>query len=155
MKFQTGISLPEVLVAAVLLGLAILGVSPMMSYSLKSSHLNKERGAAVQAAQRLIEEIRDAGFTSALSIVNPSTPNAVRADDLQNRKLYISGSGEVSTQPSSTGKLLQVQRLYYFNPGNTPSPADDLIQVTVKLTWPGSSDQHVTMGTTLARTVDP
>lgn len=154
MKHQAGISLPEVLVSAVLLGLAILCITPMISYSMRSSHLNKERGAAVQAAQRLLEEIRDAGFPAALSIVNPATPNAVRSDDLQNRKLYITGTGEVSTQPASNTKLLQVQRLYFFSGGATASPADDLIQITVKLTWPGSADQHVTMGTTLARSVE-
>ncbi|PKL76876.1 MAG: hypothetical protein CVV27_08070 [Candidatus Melainabacteria bacterium HGW-Melainabacteria-1] len=153
MKRQQGISLPEVLVAAVLLGLAIFFITPMISYGFKSSHLNKERSAAVQAGQGLIEEIRQVGFAGALSIVNPSTPSAVLSDDLQGNKLYITGTGEVSTTPGSNTKLLQVQRLYYFSAGNTPSPVDDLIQITIKINWPGSADAHVTMGTTLARSV--
>lgn len=151
---QKGISLPEVLVAAVLLGLAVLCITPMVSYSFRSSHVNKEKSAATQAAQRLIEQIRNRGFAGASSIVSSTTPSSVQSDDFQGNKLYITGNGEILTQPASNAKLLQVQRLYYYSSGATPNPADDLIQVTVKITWPGGSGQNVTMGTTLARSVE-
>lgn len=149
---QAGISLPEVMVAAVLLGLVMLGISPMMSYGIKSDYINKERSGAVQAAQRIVEEVRNAGFEQAITIVNDGSPSAVQADDLHGNKLYIRGTGEVLTAPTGDSKLLQIQRLYSFDPGKSPAPADDLIQVTVKITWPGSSGRHVTMATTLTRT---
>lgn len=152
MRYQQGLSVPEVLVAAVLLGLGVLFLSPLMSYSFRSTHLNKERSGAVQAAQRLVEEIRNAGFASALNIVNPTTTSAILANDLQGQALYINGKGEVSTQSSSNTKLLQVARQYYFI-ANGPSPADDLIQVNVRITWPGGGSQNITMGTRLARSV--
>lgn len=152
MKFQKGISLPEVMVAAVLLGLAILCISPMMSYGIKSTHINKERSAAVQAAQRLVEEIRHAGFASANSKVNPSTTSAIENDDLQGQKLYINGKGEVSTQASSSTKLLQVVRQYYFI-ANGPNTVDDLIRVNVRITWPGSGGKNVSMGVDLSRSM--
>lgn len=148
---QKGISIPEVLVAAVLLGLAVFFISPLVSYSFRSSYVNKERSAAVQAGQRLIESIRNAGFEGANAIVTEASPNAVLADDLQGQKLYIRQTGEVLTQPVNDAKLLQVQRFYAFDAGPTPAPLDDLIQVTIKITWPGGGSQHVTMGTTLAR----
>lgn len=153
LRRQRGISLPEVLVAAVLLGLAVLCISPLMTYSFRTSRLSKEHSAAVLAGQRLVEQIRNAGYGAAASIVSPSTTSAVLADDLQGQKLYITGNGEVFTQPRGDTKLLQVQRLYFYSPGATASPADDVIQVTVKINWPGSSGQNVTMGTTLARSV--
>jgi len=150
-RLQRGISLPEVLVSAVLLGLAIYFISPMISYSLKQSQVNKERSAAVQAGQRIVESVRNAGFDGANAIVNSTTPSSVQVNDLQGNLLYIKQSGEVLTAPATGAKLLQIQRLYNFSEGATPAPSDDLIQVTVKITWPGSSSRHVTMGTTLAR----
>lgn len=152
-RTQRGISVPEVLVAAALLAIAVLCISPMLSFGFKSSHLNKERAAAAQAGKRLVEEIRHAGFAAALSIVNPATTSAVRIDDLQGNKIYITGTGKIATAPGSNTKPLQVQRLYYFDDKGSAHPADDTIQVTVKITWPGSSESRVTMGTTLARSV--
>lgn len=149
-----GISLPEVMIAAVLLGLVIVAISPMMSFSIKSDHINKERSAAIQAAQRIVEEVKSAGFEQAVTIVNESTPSVIEADDLQGNKLYIRGTGEVLTAPGGSAKLLQIQRLYNFSGGATPAVADDIIQVTVKVTWPGSTGRHVTMGTSLTRTGD-
>lgn len=150
-RSQQGLTLPEVLVAAVLLGLAILCISPMMSYSFKSSHLNKERSGAVQAAQRIVEQIRSAGFVDAASKVNSGAPSAILPNDLYNQPLYIKGTGEVQSTPGSNTKPLSVVRVYHFLPGQSPAPADDQIQVTVKITWPGSANAHVSMGTTLVR----
>lgn len=147
---QQGLSVTEVLVGAVILGLSILAISPMLGWGIKTTFTNKERGGAVQAARRLIEDIQNAGFTGASSIVNPVTPTAVQTDDLQGNKLYVKGDGKVTTTPESGAKLLQVQRLYHFVP-NDPPPADDLIQVTVKVTWPGSGSKNVTMGISLTR----
>jgi len=146
-RSQKGIALPEVLVAAVLLGIIILAVSPMMSYSIRSSHSNKERSAAIQAAQQLVEEIRNAGFAQAAAHVNVGE-SAVLADDLQGNKLYIKGTGEVRTTPGDGAKPLNVSRIYAF------SNSGDMIQVTVKITWPGSSGRHVTLGTTLNRSLE-
>lgn len=154
---QQGITLPEILVAAALLGLLIVAVSPLMTYSLRSSHINKERAAAVQAGQRIVEEIKDAGFAAAYTIIDtldttaPVDQEAMVPNDIYNRSLYIKGTGEVTDTPESGSKLLNVVRIYSFNAGPTPAPADDHIQVTVKITWPGSSGRNVTMGTTLTR----
>lgn len=150
-RSQRGISIVEALVAAVLLGLALFFISPMVSYSLKQSQVNKERSAAVQAGQRIVESVRDAGFDGANAIVNSVTASSVQLNDLQGQSLYIKQTGEILTAPASGAKLLQVQRLYTFSEGATPAPSDDLIQVTVKITWPGGASRHVTMGTTLTR----
>ncbi len=150
-RLQRGISIVEVLVAAILLGLAIYFITPLVSYSLKQSQVNKERSAAVQAGQRIVESVRNAGFDGANAIVNSTTPTTIQLNDLQGQSLYIKQTGEILTAPATGAKLLQVQRLYTFSEGDTPAPSDDLIQVTVKITWPGSASRHVTMGTTLAR----
>ena len=119
-----GVTLPEVMIAAVLLGLVIMAISPMMSFSIKSDHLNKERSGAIQAAQRIVEEIKDAGFVQAITIVNAITPSSIQADDLQGNKIYIQGSGEVLTAPTAASKLLQIQRIYSYSDGATPAAAD-------------------------------
>lgn len=150
-RLQGGISIIEALVAAVLLGLAIYFISPLVSYSLKQSQVNKERSAAVQAGQRIVESVQNAGFEGANAIVNSATPSSVQLNDLQGQSLYIKQTGEVLSAPATGAKLLQIQRLYNFSEGDTPAPSDDLIQVTVKITWPGSASRHVTMGTTLTR----
>ena len=147
---QKGLSITEVLVGAVILGLSILAISPMMGWGLKTTYINKERGGAVQAARRIIEDIQNAGFGNASSIVNPTVLNAVQSDDLQGNKLYVKGDGKVVIAPETGAKLLQVQRFYHFIM-NDPPPADDLIQVTVKVTWPGGGNQNVTMGISLTR----
>ena len=154
---QAGISLPEILVAAALLGILIMAISPLMSYSFKSSHINKERAAAVQAAQRLVEEVRDAGFASAFTLIDtldtvaPIDQEAVVTNDLQGNPLYIKATGEVLSAPAEGAKLLNVVRMYTFNSGPTPALGDDSIQITIKITWPGSTGRNVTMGTTLTR----
>lgn len=150
---QRGISVPEILVAAVLIGLAVLCITPIMTYGMRTSTGNKEHAAAVQAAQRVVEQVQAAGFSAAATIVNAGAPSAILSDDLQGNKLYINGKGEVYTSPRSNTKLLQVQRIYTFGAGATPSPADDLIQVTVKVTWPGSNGRNITLGATLTRSV--
>ena len=63
---QKGMSLTEVLVASILLGLTILAISPMIGLGFKNTHLTKERSAAIQAAQRIVEEIQDSGFSNGI-----------------------------------------------------------------------------------------
>lgn len=148
---QSGISIVETLVAALLLGMLILMVSPMMSYSFKSSQQSKERSGAVQAAQRILEEVQSQGFQGANAIVSETTPTAVLSNDTQGNPLYVLASGEVSPQPSTGAKLMQVQRFYAFSP-NGAGAVDDTIQVTLTLSWPGGKGKAITMGTTLTRT---
>lgn len=148
---QQGISLVEVLVAAVLLALGIMLVSPMLGLGFRSTHQNKERAAAVQAAQRIVEQIRSRGFSHAASIVSPNSPLSVQPDDIHGEKLYIKADGQVLKQPATGAKLLQIQRIYSFDNRGSIALADDRIQVTVKITWPGGGSQHVTMGVTLVR----
>jgi len=149
MKYQKGLSLPEVLIASVILGISIVAVSPMLGWGFKATYMAKERSGAVQAARRIVESVQNAGFVQASSIVNPANLTAVQVDDLQGNKIYIKGDGKVVFAPENGAKLLQVQRFYTFV-GNDPSPADDLIQVTVKVTWPGAS-KNITMGISLTR----
>jgi type II secretory pathway pseudopilin PulG len=148
---QQGIGLVEVMVAAVLLGLGIMLISPMLGLGFRSTYRNKEKTAAVQAGQRIVEEIRNKGFSGASAFVSPSSTTAILADDVNGNKLYIKGDGQVSTQPATGAKLLQVQRIYTFDDQLTRNLVDDRIQVTVKITWPGGGSQHVTMGVTLVR----
>ena len=151
---QRGISVVETLVAALLLGLLVVIMSPMMSYSFKSTHQNKERSAAVQAAQRILEEVQLQGFQAANAIVSEASPTAMFTNDTQNKPLYLTASGEVSTTPISGAKLMQIQRRYSFN-ANGPSAVDDTIQVTLTMSWPGGKGRAITMGTTLTRTGGP
>lgn len=146
-RLQRGLALSEVMVAAALLGLVMLAVSPMITYSIRSSHSNKERSAAIQAAQRIVEDVRNAGFAQAASLVSPGN-SVILPDDLQGNKLFIKGTGEVGTTAEGGAKPLNVNRIYAF------SDRGDMIQVTVKITWPGSSGRHVTLGTTLNRTLE-
>jgi type II secretory pathway pseudopilin PulG len=151
---QRGISTTEVLVSAVLIGIALMCISPMLSQSFRSTRLSKERAAATQAAQRVIEQIQAAGFSGAASIVNalPASRHAVQTDDLQGTKLYIrDGDGAIATEAKPGYKLMSVTRDYHYDPRDNTTLADDLIQVTVKITWPGSQGQSITMGITLAR----
>ncbi len=150
-EFQQGISVVEALVAALLLGLMVTMISPMMSYSFKSSYQSKERSAAAQAAQRILEEVQAAGFDGANAIVSEGTPTAIVANDVQGQPLYISSTGQVSTTGSTGAKLMQVQRFYAFN-ANGPGSADDTIQITLTLSWPGGKGKAVTMGTLVTRT---
>lgn len=151
-KHQHGFTIVETLTAALLLGLAIWFMTPMLTWSLKSSQLNKERSAATQAAQRILEEVQNGGFTSASAIVSRNNPQTVMPDDLQGNKLYIREfDGQISTTPKSGFKLLQVQRIYTFIENSPQSLADDLIQVTVKINWPGSQGYNITMGIALPR----
>ena len=150
-RHQSGISIVETLVAALLLGMLIFMVSPMMSYSFKSSQQSKERSGAVQAAQRILEEVQSQGFQGANAIVSDTTPTAVLSNDTQGNPLYVLASGEVSSESSTGAKLMQVQRFYAFSP-NGPGAFDDTIQVTLTLSWPGGKGKAITMGTTLTRT---
>ena len=90
-------------------------------------------------------------FQTASSLVNKTTPTAVAANDLQGNKLYIKGDGTVWKSPKAGAKLLQVQRVYTYQANDPGTLADDLIQVTVKINWPGSTGRSVTMGTSLSR----
>lgn len=148
---QQGISVVEALIAAMLLGLLIMMISPMMSYSFKSSHQSKERSGAVQAAQRILEEVQLQGFQGANAIVSEGTPTAVLSNDTQGNPLYVQASGEVGSTPTTGAKLMQVQRFYTFA-ANGPGAVDDTIQVTLTLNWPGGAGRGITMGTTLTRT---
>lgn len=148
---QRGISLVEVMVSAVMLALGIMLVSPMLGFGFRSTHQNKERAAAVQAAQRIVEQIRNRGFSHASGIVSPTSNTSVQVDDINGEKLYIKADGQVLKQPATGAKLLQIQRIYSFDNRGTIALADDRIQVTVKITWPGGGSQHVTMGVTLVR----
>jgi hypothetical protein len=126
----------------------------MLSHSFRSTRLSKERAAATQAAQRVIEQIQAGGFSGAAAIVNalPAARHAVRTDDLQGNKLYIrDGDGAIATEAKPGYKLMNVTRDYHYDPRDNTTLADDLIQVTVKITWPGSQGQSITMGITLAR----
>lgn len=148
---QQGISVVEALVAALLLGMLIMMISPMMSYSFKSSKQSKERSGAVQAAQRILEEVQLQGFQGANAIVSEGTPTAVLANDTQGNPLFIKGNGEIVTAPETGTKPVQVQRFYSFS-ANGPGAVDDTIQITLTLSWPGGAGRAVTMGTTLTRT---
>ncbi len=148
---QAGLGLVEVLISALLIGLGILLISPMLGLGFKSTYRNKEKAGAVQAAQRLVEQVRNAGFTQASTLVSAASPTAILSDDLFGNKLYLKGDGQMLTQPATGAKLLQVQRIYSFDHRGTINLADDRIQVTVKVTWPGGGTQHVTMGVTLVR----
>lgn len=148
---QSGFGLVEVMVAAVLLALGIMLVSPILGLGFRSTHQNKEKTAAVQAGQRIVEQIRNRGFSHASSLVSPSSTTAVLADDVNGQKLYVKADGQVFTQPASGAKLLQIQRIYSFDDQGTRNLTDDRIQVTVKITWPGSGSGHITMGVTLVR----
>ena len=148
---QLGLSVIETLVAALLLGMLIMMISPMMSYSFKSSQQSKERSGAVQAAQRILEAVQSQGFQGANAIVSETTPTAVLSNDTQGNPLYVLASGEVSPQSSTGAKLMQVQRFYTFS-ANGPGAVDDTIQVTLTLSWPGGKGKAITMGTTLTRT---
>ena len=151
-KKQKGITITETLVAAVLISLAMMCISPMFAWSVKLANLSKERSAATQAAQRVVEQVHNSGFTTASAIVNRTTTQAVLSDDLQGEKLYIRDvDGQISTTDKDGFKLLQVQRIYSFVENSPQSLADDLIQVTVKVNWPGSNGNSVTMGIALPR----
>lgn len=151
LRSQLGLSVVETLIAALLLGMLIMMVSPMMSYSFKSSQQSKERSGAVQAAQRILEEVQSQGFQGANAIVSATTPTAVLSNDTQGNPLYVLASGEVSRQSSTGSKLMQVQRFYSFS-SNGAGAVDDTIQVTLTLSWPGGKGKAITMGTTLTRT---
>jgi len=150
-KQEQGFGLVEVMVSAVLLALGILLISPMLGLGFRSTHQTKEKAGAIQAGQRIVEQIRDRGFAAASSIVTPSSTTAYVADDVNGQKLYVRADGKVLTQPEPRAKLLQVQRIYSFDDGGTINLTDDKIQVTVKITWPGGGSQNVTMGVTLVR----
>ena len=141
----------EVLISALIIGLGIMLISPMLGLGFKSTYRNKEKAGAVQAAQRLVEQVRNAGFSAASALVSVATPTAIQSDDLFGNKLYLKGDGQMLTQPATGAKLLQVQRIYSLDNRGTINLADDRIQVTIKVTWPGGGSQNVTMGVTLVR----
>lgn len=162
---QRGITVTEVLVAAALIGIALLCISPMLSYAFRSTRLSKERAAATQAAQRIIEQIQAQGFNQASALIHgnatylgeegcvrDNSAYIICSNDLQKQKLYIrDGDGAIATEAKPGYKLMAVTRHYHHQPRDSSTLADDLIQVTVKITWPGSQGQFVTMGITLAR----
>lgn len=165
---QRGITVTEVLVAAALIGIALLCISPMLSHAFRSTRLNKERAAATQAAQRIIEQIQAQGFNQASALIygnatyleeqdcgRENSAYIICSNDLQKQKLYIrDGDGAIAREEKPGYKQMYVKRHYHYQPRDTSTLADDLIQVTVKVQWDNKdkdAESIATMGITLAR----
>lgn len=153
LKKQKGSFTTEALVAATIVTLSMMVMAPMFGWSVKASNLNKEKSSAVQIAQTIIEQVQNKGFNNASGIVSSTNTQSVETDDLEGKKYYLAPDGEIfhQNEPTEALKLLQIQRIYAFVNGDPNTLADDLIQVTIKITWPGASTANITMSTALPR----
>jgi len=70
MRDDSGLSLPEVLAAMVVLSLGILGLAPMMAVSIDGSSLSENVTTVVASAQEKVEAMLAVGVTGPMPITD-------------------------------------------------------------------------------------
>jgi len=127
-----GFTLIEVLVAAVVLGIGMVGVSSMVYFGVRSHQKSAEYTIAAERAMQEMERVREAGYGGAIvsiglfpsttyQIVNSSTVN-FGVSELTNGQGVITIGDDVEAQAT--------------NPA-TGQPYQNMKRVTVTVTWGG------------------
>lgn len=130
----TGFTLIEVLVAAMLLAIGLVGVSSMVYYGVLSHQKSANYTIAAQKAMQEIERIRDGGYLGAT--VEPTrfpspTYQIVDSSTVRFGVAELSaGQGAITVAEDSEAMAT--------NP-NTGQPYLNMKQVNVSITWGGSS----------------
>ncbi len=158
---QQGVSLIEVLITLIVLGMGLMSLAKFQSTVLKDNSLGKERSVAIHLAEQKMEDLRN--YSIALTPANQPNPplasyqalgnNTGGAIDATSQSLIL-GSGTVPMSELSSNSNVQftrnwqVREWYYGNvaaSANTvasltaPSPAPVLAplkQVLVTVRWP-------------------
>ena len=132
-----GFTLIEVLVAAMILGIGLVGVSSMVYYGVLSHQKSAHYTIAGEKAMQEIERIRDAGYLGALvdairfpsptyTIVNSTTAGFAVPE-------LPSGQGTITIAEDTEAQAI--------NPA-TGQPYQNMKRVTVTIAWGGSRQSN-------------
>ncbi len=122
LKLQNGFSLIEVLIAAIVLAVGLIGVGLFQTTILKNSTLNKQRVAALNFAKENIENLQ-----------------------------YLFANSQHKLNPQSGSLKKQEQTIEFtLNWTSTPSDVQTTTQLNIKVTWPDfTNNGQITQNTTL------
>ena len=127
-----GFTLIEVLVAAMILAIGMVGVSSMVSYGVLSHQKSARYTIAAERANQEIERIRDSGYLAAVvdALHFPSPYQIVNSTTV---------SFDVAELPGGHGTIVIADDPHALsvNP-STGAPYSNLKQVSVFVTWSGS-----------------
>lgn len=166
-NFQKGFMLTEVLITALLIVIAMVGVLPILFSGVKSSKVSKTRATMTSIAQKEIENFNQSRFDTILQTIKSgfsvSDYNTfLTTDENSSRELspyvfvkteilYLNPiNGKVSSSISSNLKTISIKKIYRYIKGE-PSVTDDMIELLVKVQVSGEISKPVILTALLSR----
>ena len=145
---RAGLTLPEVLLATVVIMMAILGIVGLFPTALQNVRYGGHMSQASSLAQAMIERIRTESFNSVTSYDGLDTRNAPPAglpasvlNHFNEWSAGIAPANPVGTLPQGWGTIAV----------STVAGLPDLLQVTVTVGWQERGNQTISLVTYVAR----
>lgn len=147
---QAGFSLVEMMMAAVILGVGILGLTLLQAMALRGRGSSQNRNTAVEVGERILDQVEEEGRTTWLNDTSTSLAPGAAVPDL----LYFNaGQPNVTQYFDVTGTpLASIQHSVFTtvtsgiavaNPGATGSLSDVTVTVTFQeASRPGQTVTH-------------
>ncbi len=101
---QRGMSLLEVLIAVLILGIGVLGIAAMQAYALRNSQSSMQQSQAVIASSSILDSVRanpTGTYNLTMACTPPSAGATVASNDLHD---WITGL-QTSIGPSACGSI--------------------------------------------------
>ena len=158
---EAGFSLVEMLAAAVILGIGVLGLALLQTYTFAAKHGNDSLTTGVQVAQAVLDQAEMVGRNSIMCSQSSIAPPAVTTTwfGANPLTLYYNYSGQkVTANPYFTAKVTSVLTTGGANGVVTPvAKFGGIGLVTVTVTWTealSAKNAAVTRNVTLNRRIN-
>lgn len=167
-RIQKGFMMTEVLITALLIVIAMVGILPILFSGMKTSKTTKLRATMTSIAQKEIETFNQSKFTNVLDTIKKDLVTAADYNTFINTNetltttiepnvslmpylVYIDPvNGEIKNSLEPGLKKVNVNRTYRFIKGEI-TVSDDIIQLIVTAKIDGSTGKPVTLTSLLSR----